>query len=180
MESGKTAADFNFVSYSSYEGAMHPDDAGFDQATNDAIRASNFRITASSSVAVTTPGLKTLPSAYLIGGTGTTIQLTASTPDKDIMGNQRSNTYNFDLGAYQLSGLLSSSPTARTGIHHKITVEGNNILISDVSGLPVTIYTLTGQVVYNNQSNKETLSIHTGKGIYIVNINGLMSKVMVH
>lgn len=159
---------------------MQPGDAGFDQATYDAIRASNFRITASSSVAVTTPGLKTLPVSYQIGGTGASIQLTAMVPDKDIMGNMRDTNYNIDLGAYQLTGLLSSSRSTKQDIQHKVSVNGNEIYIAGVSGQPVTIYTMTGQVVYNKQNNADTVSLQTGKGIFIVNINGKMAKVMVN
>ncbi len=178
MESGKTAADFNFVSYSSYQGAMHPDDAGFDQATYDAIRASNFKITAVASTAVTTPGLKTLPSSYLIGGTGSSVALTATIPTTDITGIARNPSYNYDLGAYQLSGPLTTINNNQISKSAIFAFE-NEIIVSNAKGALIAVYSVTGQLLKSVTADSERVSITADKGIYIVRTANQVVKVLV-
>ncbi len=178
MEAGKTAADFNFVSYSIFQGAMQPGDVGFDQATYDAIRASNFKITAAASAAVTTPGLKTLPSSYLIGGTGGSVALTATIPTTDITGTTRNPSYNYDLGAYQLSGPLTALTNDNEISKSAIFAFENEIIVSNAKGTSIAVYSVTGQLLKSINANSDRVSITADKGIYIVRVGAKVAKVL--
>lgn len=178
MATNKTAADFNFTSYSTYVGAMQPGAADFNQTTYDAIRASNFKITSASSAAVTTPGLKTLPSSYLIGGTGASVALTATIPTTDITGVTRNPAYNYDLGAYQLSGPLT--PVINNQISKSIIFASeNDIVVTNAEGASIAVYAVTGQLLKSVAADSERVNIAVEKGIYIVKVDKLISKVLV-
>lgn len=178
MVFGKAAADFNFNSYSTYVGSMQPGAGDFNQTTYDAIRASNFKITAIASAAVTTPGLKTLPGSYLIGGTGTSVALTATIPTTDITGMTRNTAYNFDLGAYQFSDTstaLSDNATPKSYIY----ASGNKIIILNSNNLTISVYSITGQLVKSIYATSDKSSVVLEKGIYIVKSGNQISKVIV-
>ena len=145
MAAGKVATDFNFTSNSTTAGAMiNGVNSTFVQGDYDAIRAANFKITSAASVAVTTAGLTTLPTSYQVGGSGATINQSATIPSTDLMGVSR--TGNYTLGAYQLTTAVVpsgntftiSQPTTLTSL----TVNaGGKLTISD--GVSVSIGSLT-------------------------------------
>jgi len=179
MVSGKTAADFNFNSYSTYVGSMQPGDAGFVQATYDAIRASNFKITATASAAVSTTGLKTLPSSYLIGGTGASVALTATIPTTDLTGRVRNPLYNFDLGAYQFSDGTTSVINTNLSSNNGIYVIGNNIIIPNFMGGSINVFSVSGQMIKSIAATSNIGEVTVEKGIYIVKVGSQISKVIV-
>ena len=99
MATGKLYTDFNFVTpttISGYVGIVG--DAGFSQTDYDAVHAANFKINNAASVAVTTTAVTSIPSNYLVSGSGATINTYSSVPTTDIVGNDRTSS---TLGAYQ-------------------------------------------------------------------------------
>lgn len=175
---GKTAADFNFMSYSSYVGAMQLGATDFVQTTYDAIRASNFKITAAASAAVQNVGLKILPTSYLIGGTGSSVTISATAPTTDITGKERNASYVLNLGAYQFSdGTTALSDNINTT--SQIYASGNKIIILNSHDLPVSVYAITGQLAKSINATSDKSSIVVEKGIYIVKCGNQISKVIV-
>jgi predicted outer membrane repeat protein len=180
MVSGKTATDFNFTSYSTYVGAMQPGAADFNQTTYDAIRASNFKITAKTSAAVSAIGLKSLPSSYTVGGLGvTTVNLTATIPTTDLTGKTRNTLYNFDLGAYQFSDASTRITTTNQINNSNIFAFGNEISVLNAKGLLVSVFSVTGQIIESINVTSDNLSVAVEKGIYIVKAGSQISKVIV-
>jgi hypothetical protein len=152
MVPGKTAVDFNFTSYSTYVGAMQPGAADFNQTTYDAIRASNFSITSTSSVACTATPLATIPASYTVGGLGvTTVNLTATVPATDITGLTRTGTKT--LGAYQATGVVSNAETLI------ITQPSTMVSLTVNSGGTVTVNAGKQLTVSSSMSNSGTLNL---------------------
>ena len=136
---GKAVSNFNFTRPTSSVGVMIPDyTTPWVQATYDAIRQANYYITSTSSTAYTTSNAS-IPSSFQIGGTGTTVNITATVPATDINGATR-NT----IGAYNYDGTTptitisssSSNPTYTSPIPITITFSEN------VTGFDVTDLTI--------------------------------------
>ena len=182
MAAEKVAADFYFMSNSSTAGAMISGLAlsnPFVQADYDAIRKANFNITAMESVALTTAGLKVLPTNYLVGGSGASISHTASIPSTDILGVSRPLTTegHLDLGAYQYSGVTGINDTFNTT--SKIYAVNNGININDAIDKMVKVYSVSGQMIKSIILSSNNQTIPASKGIYIVKVNSKVVKVIV-
>jgi|GEM_PF-1004188 len=135
MASGKAPADFGFKTPTTVQGYV-----GIDAGTTDYINVhkANFAITSSTSPAITTTGLTTVPASY-----GSTINIYSTISATDMIGFNRSGNYN--LGAYQAT--YNTAPGATITITQPTTiaslvVKANNKLTIDENVL-VTIGSLT-------------------------------------
>ena len=184
MAAAKVAADFNFTSNSTTAGAMINGVTGtntFVQGDYDAIRAANYKITANTSVAVTTTGLKVLPATYTVGGLGvTTITHTASIPSTDLMGVSRpiSTNGHLDLGAYQFSSMSTGFSNSNKSIA-KIYAVNEAIIFNNAKGTRATIYSICGQLIESATISSDNQVISINKGIYLVKIGSQVTKVFV-
>ena len=100
---GKIYSDFGFVTPTTFSGYVGiTGDAGFNQTNFDNVHKANFSINSNStsSAAITTVGVSSIPSSYLaLGGTGASVAITALVANTDITGQQRTGAYT--IGAYQ-------------------------------------------------------------------------------
>ena len=135
--SGKVTTDLKFINPTTFTGVMIPDyTTPFDAVKYTAIRQANYRIdpnNASSSPAVSTiQSLSEMPANYLIGGTGSSISLTASIPSSDLTGLVREG--NYTIGAYQYAIPTTLVEIDNTGT---LTYAPNEVgdVIPDFSGV---------------------------------------------
>ena len=168
MISNKTVADFGFSSPTTFQGAMITGDANFDQAKYDAIRTANYKINQPNSIGLTIPGLKELPSSYLVAGTGASVSLTATIPSTDVNGVNRpiSGLGNVSLGAYQYS-----NPTdLKSKIESSFQVYPTNggVRICGAEGNKINIYSISGQLIKSTIGMSTNIVMAVPKGLYIV------------
>lgn len=180
MMSGKTAADFSFISPTTFQGTMITGDANFDQAKYDEIRTANYEINDINSIGLTMPGLKVLPSNYLVGGTGATVTLTSTIPSTDITGFSRPITTsgNFSLGAYHYNNLTNTI----SGIDNSVSIYAQNegIKISGAQAKNAIIYSISGQLLKSCRLTSDVFTMPVSKGFYIVAVGSKRVKVLVN
>jgi hypothetical protein len=176
MISGKTIGDFGFTSPTTFQGSMITGDANFDQAKYDEIRRANYKINQTNSIGLSMSGLKILPSSYLVGGTGTTVQLTATIPTVDINGVSRpiSSTGNMSLGAYQYNNLTDLASEIRPLVSIYTTNDG--VIIKGADGKVAHFYLLSGQLIESTSITSNNFYIPVPSGFYIVAIGTNRSK----
>ncbi len=179
MISDKTIGDFGFTSPTTFQGAMITGDVNFDQTKYDAIRTANFKINQTNSVGLSMVGLKVMPSSYLVGGTGTSVTLTATIPTKDIDGVSRpiSNQGNVSLGAYQYNNLTD----LKLKTEHSVSVFSTNdgVRIKDAEGKVAHFYWMSGQFIKSTSISSNNFQIPLQTGFYIVAVGTYRSKCFV-
>jgi len=179
MLSGKTVADFDFISPTTFQGSIITGDANFDQTKYDAIRTANYKINPSNANRLSISGLKVLPSSYLVGGTGTSVPLTANIPTMDINGVSRpiSSTGNISLGAYQYDDLNSLTSEIRPSVLVYPINEG--IRICGAEGYKVSVYAISGQLVKSTIILSTNTDIALPKGFFILTVGSDRIKIRV-
>jgi hypothetical protein len=179
MVGGKTIADFDFLSPTTFQGAVITGDVNFDQDKFDAIRRACYKISHPNSIGFSMSGLKVLPSSYLVGGTGMSVPLTATIPTVDISGVIRpiSSAGSISLGAYQYNNLTDLKTELKPTVSVYPTNEG--IIICGTEGSSVNIYSISGQLVKSVSLPTDISTIPVTKGFYIVVVGSSKLKVLV-
>jgi len=175
--SGNVVADYKFVQPTGFYGVMIPDHTTpFDQTMYDAIRQANFKLQDATSVAVVNAGVKTLGSTYTYATT--TVNLTATIPTTDILGNDRPGSLVTNLGAYQYSQLSTGSVSPdRTSF--SVIPTNNGVIISAELEQLVSVYTVSGQLINQLRAVSGDLFIALEKGFYIVKAGNESVKVLI-
>lgn len=90
-------------------------------------------------------------------------------------------TIRVDLAAMTMTATEASTAVNETGqAALQVSTNGNNIILSNVSG-EYMVCNLLGEYVYGVAEDGETVSVNvSSKGIYVVNANGAARKVMVY
>lgn len=109
---------------------------------------------------------------------GTDLSATPILITTDIVGTARPQGTKFDMGAYERSGTATSVNSIKNSI---LCFSTNNGI--EISGLNknenVSVYGITGNIIYNQRVMNSTLSIAVPKGIYLVRASDKVSKVIV-
>jgi len=178
MISGKTSVDVGFVRPTTFSGAIgSPDGDFFDQASYDEIRKANFKIAEATSLAVTTPSLPVLPSAYTVNA-AILIDNTALLAN-DLMGVARTGDgISRTLGAYQFTTATGLS-AAKMGELNVYSAKGT-IVVKDSEGKTASIFTLSGQLFKSVEMNSSNFAIPVPAGFYIVKADNKTAKVIVN
>ncbi len=173
-----TANDFSFKKPTTFAGVMIPGSANFDQAAYDEIRTANFTITEDWSMAVETPGLRTLPNTFQVSGIGATIGITASIPHKDILGVNRpvSGESKVTLGAYQFDPTSGLRDVVK---NFYVYGADGTFIVNGAEGQVAVLYSPSGQLIKSVQVYNNKQYIPADKGFYIVSVGGEKSKVLV-
>jgi hypothetical protein len=178
MVGGKTIADFDFFSPTSFQGAMITGDPNFDQTKYDQIRRASYKIVPSSNNAMNYTGLKTLPTSYKVGGSGADVTLTAAIPEADITGEVRP-VYGqgiVSLGAYQYSDITDVTTAIKNAISVHIFSDG--VTIRGASGKVAQFYGISGQLDKSVPINSDLVNIPVNKGFYIISVENFKSKLL--
>jgi hypothetical protein len=175
----KTVADYKFVQPTNFYGVMIPDfTSPFDQTKYDAIRHANFKLQDATSAAVVNQGVKTLGTTYSYGSPATTVNLTATIPTTDILGNDRPGSLVTNLGAYQYSQLSTGSVSPdRTSF--SVIPTNNGVIISAELEQLVSVYTVSGQLINQLRAVSGELFFALEKGFYIVKAGNESVKVLI-
>jgi len=101
----------------------------------------------------------------------------------DFAGAIRSNyvtaeTSNADMGAYAISNSTAVETAKQTS---NLSVVGlqNNIRFANLSGKTASVYSFAGQLLKSVKLTSDNVNVPAAKGLYLVNINGEVTKVMV-
>lgn len=168
---------FEFINSTTFTGVMIPDHTTpFDATKYEGIQKANFKPASKQSLAVTTPGIKSLPASYTFS-TSYVVPITASIPEVDMLGIDRIGTFNLDLGAYQLSGILSHVESSK--FDKRIFTNKNTIVIKNMTGKQVDIYNVAGVLVFSETVKSEVFNVKSNQGIYIIKIDNRNYKVMI-
>lgn len=178
MVGGKTIADFDFLSPTSFQGAMITGDANFDQTKYDQIRRASYKIVPSGTNAMNYSGLRTLPSSYKVGGSGADVTLTAAIPETDISGEVRpvSGSGIVSLGAYQYSDITDLTTATKNAV--LIQPFNDGIIIRGASGKIAHLYGMSGQLIKSVPLNSDRVNIPVDKGFYIVSVESYKLKLL--
>lgn len=174
---GKDIRDLNFVKPLYQAGAVGSPGADFfNQELYDSIRTANFRLASAQSIAVTTPGALTLPATIpATASLAVPIPVVGSIPQTDMLNVSRTTTNN--IGAYQYV------PTsALTNIYARslnVIPLIKSILINDEAGKVAALYSASGQFISRQMLKSDNEIINLKSGLYIVSVDGLVSRVIV-
>lgn len=170
--------DFIFVSPTTFEGVMIPDyTPSFDANKYEAIQKANFNLSSTESLAATTSGIKSLPPSYTFSTY--TIPISATIPTIDLLGKERIGSFNLDIGAYQLSSLSTQSEMKHSETN-KVFSKRNSIVIYSNTGEEVSIYDMTGTLMFLDKNSSGQFDVACSKGTYIVKIGKQNTKVVVY
>lgn len=182
----KIVSDFSFQTPTTFTGVMNPDytptTAGypaFDQAKYDAICKANFKLTSTSSVAVTNNSLKMMPATYSYSTF--TITITASVPTRDLLGADRPvlSSGHYDLGAYQYSSLGTSINSSSALSTSNIYGVDHGIIVNNARAKKAFLYNVSGQLVKSVLLSSDNATINANRGFYLVKVGASTTKVLV-
>jgi hypothetical protein len=177
--SGNVVADYKFVQPTAFYGVMIPDyTTPFDQSKYDAIRQANFKLQDATSVAVINEGVKTLGATYSFGSPATTVNLTASIPTTDLLGNDRPLSVVTNLGAYQYTQVSTESVFPEKSTFYVVSTNKGVNIYTAIEQL-VSVYTVSGQLINQLKAVSGDLFLALEKGFYIVKAGNESIKVLI-
>ena len=119
----------------------------------------------------------TIPDMHLTSGSpadAAGLNLSATVAD-DFYGNDRSALSPHDLGAI---AYYVATATGSVSADNLVFAVDGNIVFKNLSGKNAAVYSFSGQLLKSVQLSSDFVSIPVAKGLYLVNVNGEVTKVM--
>jgi predicted outer membrane repeat protein len=105
--------------------------------------------------------------------------IVADAPLTDILGVARPQGSAYDIGAYELEYLTTSTADQPDGL--RIRTSANTLLARGIApGQYITIYSMTGATLYHQKATSTEVSVPLSQGIYVVKIGTTATKVIIN